>query len=65
MPSIPFGKLADASVSIHGIQDMQYKELADPLVCGLLAVGCPSLVMSQNYPIAVRAFHKLSWISPG
>lgn len=39
MLSIPFGKFADASISIHSIQDMQYKGLADPLVCGLFAVG--------------------------
>lgn len=65
MHSIPFGKSADAPVSIHSIQHMQYKGLADPLVCGLFAVGCPSLLMSQNYPTAVCAFHKLSWLSPG
>lgn len=65
MHSIPFGKLADASVSIHNVQDMQYEGLADPLRCGLFAEGCHSLVMSQNYPTAVCAFHKLSWLSPG
>lgn len=56
MHSIPFGKSAGASVSV---QDMQYKGLADPLVCGVIKLPHSCLCLPQTEPAFSWLIHPL------